>query len=82
MLVRARGGLVAPAAELTRGYATVEVVDDSDLLAGLSLSFGAPEPRGRDHADFEGLSRSLEASGVPSRKVIDDRPVVGDAVPP
>jgi len=41
MLVRARGGVVAPAAKPTRGYATVDVVDDSDLLAGLSPSFSA-----------------------------------------
>ena len=41
MLVRARGGVVAAAAKPTRGYATVGVVDDSDLLAGLSPSFTA-----------------------------------------
>lgn len=41
MLVRARGGVVASAAKPTRGYATVDVVDDSDLLAGLSPSFSA-----------------------------------------
>ena len=41
MLVRARGGVVAPASGADRGYATVDVVDDSDLLAGLSPSFTA-----------------------------------------
>lgn len=34
MLVRAAGGTVSTAARETRGYAAVEVLDDSDLFAG------------------------------------------------
>ena len=39
MLVRARGGIVGPARQATRGFATVDVLDDSDLLAGTAPSF-------------------------------------------
>jgi len=41
MLVRAQGGVVGTASRPTRGYATVDVVDDSDLLAGLAPRFAA-----------------------------------------
>ena len=41
MLVRAGGGEVGAAARPTRGFASVDVVDDSDLLAGLGPSFAA-----------------------------------------
>ena len=36
MLVRALGGSVGPAGEAARGFRPIDVVDDSDLLAGLA----------------------------------------------
>lgn len=41
MLVRARGGVVAPASKATRGFGEIDVLDDSDLLAGLAPRFDA-----------------------------------------
>jgi GMP synthase-like glutamine amidotransferase len=40
MLVRASGGTVGPSAEPTRGFAPIDVLDDSDLFAGTPASFG------------------------------------------
>lgn len=39
MLVRARGGSIRPAATPTRGFAAVDVADDTDLLAGAEPTF-------------------------------------------
>lgn len=39
MLVRAGGGAVGPSAEPTRGFAPIDVLDDSDLFAGTPASF-------------------------------------------
>ncbi len=36
MLVRALGGSVGPAGEAARGFRSIDVVDDTDLLAGLA----------------------------------------------
>ena len=41
MLVRARGGVVGAAERPVRGYSPIDVVDDSDLLAGLAPRFDA-----------------------------------------
>jgi len=41
MLVRAGGGVVSASAQATRGFVTVDVLDDSDLLAGTAPSFEA-----------------------------------------
>jgi GMP synthase-like glutamine amidotransferase len=41
MLVRARGGVVSASAQATRGFVTVDVLDDSDLLSGSAPSFEA-----------------------------------------
>ena len=41
MLVRALGGVVEPAAQPVRGFGPIDVVDDSDLLAGLAPRFDA-----------------------------------------
>jgi GMP synthase (glutamine-hydrolysing) len=39
MLVRAGGGAVGASRQATRGFVTVDVLDDSDLLSGCSPSF-------------------------------------------
>jgi len=55
ILVRAEGGVVETAEEPKRGYSTIEVVDDTDLLAGLAPSFDVFQ----DHTD--------EVTRLPSR---------------
>lgn len=41
MLVRAQGGVVGAAPKPTRGFGPIDVLDDSDLLAGLAPRFDA-----------------------------------------
>jgi GMP synthase (glutamine-hydrolysing) len=43
MLVRAGGGVVGPSARTTRGFETVDVLDDSDLFAGSAGAVGVFE---------------------------------------
>ena len=45
MLVRAAGGTVSTSARETRGFASVEVLDDSDLFAGTAGDRGLQESR-------------------------------------
>ncbi|MBA2295729.1 MAG: gamma-glutamyl-gamma-aminobutyrate hydrolase family protein [Actinobacteria bacterium] len=76
ILVRARGGVVGSADQPVRGYGTIDVVDDSDLLARLAPRFDAFQSHADEVTRLPEGFRVLASSEVCEVEVIaaDDRP--------
>jgi GMP synthase (glutamine-hydrolysing) len=76
MLVRAQGGVVGPAERSVRGYAAIDVVDDTDLLAGLAPRFDAFQSHEDEVTRLPAGFRILASSDACAVEAIaaDDRP--------
>jgi GMP synthase-like glutamine amidotransferase len=74
LLVRAGGGAVGPARKETRGFTEIDVLDDTDLLAGLAPGFTAFQSHEDEVIELPSQFRLLAASascaveGVASRE--------------
>jgi GMP synthase (glutamine-hydrolysing) len=76
MLVRAAGGVVGASAHATRGFETVEVLDDSDLFAGSAPAVGVFESHEDEVTSLAPGFRVLATSPSCAIEAVasDDRP--------
>ena len=76
MLVRSQGGVVAAAAKPVRGFGKIDVVDDTDLLAGLEPRFEVFRSHEDEVTELPAGFRVLASSQTCAVEVVaaEDRP--------